>query len=326
MTKRLLTSLCVLFTLLSKGQTGQTPARLTVVSITASENTGQDYSPWLNDDLSKPVQSAWSANAKWVQVTLKLEKKSLISNLSLYDADGSFTDKPALLYAMNGSQRVLIGSFDGSAYNSWVTLTPFQPIVADAIMIYKYGNNIPQKIKAFGQPVTAATTIPRPLDLLTLASAKDNPVTGEDYSAYLNDNIANLVPTYWEPANFQWTDVTIKFSKKSLLTKLDLYDFEGTFESAPAQIYAINGKEKTLIGTFTGDSYRVFKPYTLTEPLVADGIVIHKYCNNIPVKIRAYGKVLPTDPLDAILYAQERVKVTSVSRRVRPRHKVTPPI
>ncbi|GAB3795640.1 hypothetical protein GCM10028819_11890 [Spirosoma humi] len=312
MVKGLLTFFCVLCTLLSKGQTGSAPTRLTVVSVTASENTGQDYSPWLSDDLGKPVQSVWGTNAKWVQVTLKLEKKCLLANLSLYDADGSFTDKPALLYAMNGSQRVLIGSFDGSAYNSWVTLTPFQPIVADAIMIYKYGNNIPQKIKAFGQPITAATAIPRPLDLLTLASAKDNPVTGEDYSAYLNDNIASLVPTYWEPANFQWTDVTIKFSKKSLLTKLDLYDFEGTFESAPAQIYAVNGKEKTLIGTFTGDSYMVFKPYTLTEPLVADGIVIHKYCNNIPVKIRAYGKVLPADPLDAILYAQERVKITSV--------------
>ncbi|GAB3771194.1 hypothetical protein GCM10028818_09710 [Spirosoma horti] len=283
------------------------------MSVIASENTGQDYSPWLNDDLTKQVQSVWTGNDKWVQVTLKLEKKSLLSTLSLYDAEGSFTDKPALLYAITGNQRILIGSFDGTTYKNWVTLTPFQPLVADAIMIYKYGNNIPQKIKAFGQPITATTTIPHPLDLLTLASAKDNPVTGEDYSAYLNDNIATLVPTYWEPANFQWTDVTIKFSKKSLLTKLDLYDFEGTFESAPAQIYAVNGKEKTLIGTFTGDSYRVFKPYTLTEPLVAEGIIIHKYCNNIPVKIRAYGKVLPADPLDAILYAQERVKVTSVA-------------
>lgn len=312
MMKTLLTSLCLLVTLLSKGQSGSTPVRLPIASITASENTGQDYSPWLNDDLSKQVQSAWGANAKWVQVTLKLEKKSLLSSLSLYDAEGSFTDKPALLYALSGNQRVLIGSFDGSSYASWVTLTPFQPLVADAIMIYKYGNNIPQKIKAFGQPLTATTTVPRPLDLLTLASAKDNPVTGENYSAYLNDNINSLVASYWEPANFQWTDVTVKFSKKSLLTKLDLYDFEGTFESAPAQIYALNGKEKTLIGTFNGDSYMVFKPYTLTEPLVADGIVIHKYCNNIPVKIRAYGKVLPTDPLDAIMATQERVKVTSV--------------
>ncbi|GAB3944725.1 hypothetical protein GCM10028805_12650 [Spirosoma harenae] len=322
MFKLLLSALLLL--LFTIGYTAAAPVRLKVVSITPSENTGQDYSPWLSDDLNKLVQSAWSNNENWVQVTLKLEKKSLISSLSLYDYEGSFSDKPALLYAMNGTQRVLIGSFDGSAYKSWVTLTPFQPLVADAIMIYKYGNNIPQKIKAFGQVITSATAIPQPLDLLTLASAKDKPVTGQNYSDYLNDDMAKLVQSYWEPSNFQWTDVTVKFSKKSLLTKLDLYDAEGTFESAPAQIYALNGKEKTLLGTFTGDKYMEFKSYPLTEPIVAEGIVIHKYCNNIPVKIRAYGKVLPVDPLDAILYAQERVNVTSVTSSLPTSQNYTP--
>ncbi|QDK77071.1 T9SS type A sorting domain-containing protein [Spirosoma sp. KCTC 42546] len=311
MIKLLLASTLMLVAIVA--QTQSLPVRLSVVSITPSENTGQDYSPWLSDDITNLVQSAWSDNAKWVQVTLKLEKKSLVSSLSLYDHEGSFSDKPALLYAMNGTQRVLIGSFDGSAYKSWVTLKPFQALVADAIMIYKYGNNIPQKINVFGQPITESTSIPRPLDLLKLVSAKDNPVTGADYSAYLNNDMNKLVPSYWQPENFKWTDVTIKFDKKSLLTKLDLYDTEGSFESAPAQVYALNGKEKTLIGTFTGDSYYEFKSYALTEPLVAEGIIIHKYCNNIPVKIRAYGKVLPTDPLDAILYAQERVNVTNVT-------------
>ncbi|MVM29798.1 T9SS type A sorting domain-containing protein [Spirosoma sp. HMF4905] len=311
MIRLLLAALLMLITIV--GKTAPAPVRLKIVSITPSENTGQDYSPWLSDDLNKLVQSAWSDNSKWVQVKLKLEKKSLISSLSLYDFDGSFPDQPALLYAMNGTQRVLIGSFDGSTYMNWVTLTPFQPVVADAIMIYKYGNNIPQKIRAFGEPITTTTTIPRPLDLLTFSSAKDKPVTGQDYSAYLNDDLNNLVPSYWQPSNSQWTDVTVKFTKKSLLTKLDLYDAEGTFESAPAQIYALNEKTKTLIGTFTGDKYMEFVSYPLKEPLVAESIVIHKYANNIPVKIRAYGKVLPDDPLDAILYAQERVIVKSVA-------------
>ncbi len=313
MLKSFLSILLLFFTTLVWGQTVPNPIRLNLVSVSASENTGQDYTPWLTDDLTKLVQNAWSGNAKWVQVTLKLEQKSLVSSLSLYDYEGTFADKPALIYALNGTQRVLIGSFDGSTYMNWVTLTPFEPLVADAIMVYKYGNNIPQKIKAFGQPIQATTAIPRPLDLLKLVSATDKPVTGEDYSAFLNDNLANLVPNCWLPSNSQWTDVTIKFDKKSLLTKLDLYDFEGTFESAPALIYALNGKEKTLLGSFNGDSYMVFKTMTPTEPMVAEGIVIHKYGNNIPVKIRAYGKVLPVDPLDAILYAQERVKVVSVT-------------
>lgn len=313
MFKPVLTALLILFTLTGWGQTAPASVRLKIISVSASENTGQDYSPWLSDNLSKLVQNAWSDNSRWVEVTLKLEKKSLISSLSLYDFEGTFADKPALLYAMNGSQRVLIGSFDGASYKQWVTLTAFQPLVADAIMIYKYGNNIPQKIRAFGQLVTATTVIPAPLDLLKFASVKDKPITGEDYSAYLNDNLDNLVAPYWQPANFQWTDVTVKFGQKSLLTKLDLYDFEGSFESQPALIYALNGKEKTLLGTFNGDSYREFRAYTPTEPLVAEAIIIHKYGNNIPVKIRAYGKVLPADPLDAIIYARERVKVTGVT-------------
>lgn len=308
----LLTIILVCGFILGRSQTNS-PQRLPIASVTPSENTGQDYSPWLSDNLNKLVQSAWSDNLKWTQVTLRLSKKSLVSSLTLYDLHDSFADKPALIYAMNGTQRVLIGSFTGEKYGEWITLTPVQPLVADAIMVYKFGNNIPQKIKAFGQPITETTVIPRPLDLLKIVSAKDKPLTGQDYSAYLNDNMANLVPSHWHPDNAKWTDVTIRFEKKSLLTKLELYDAEGSFESTPAEIYALNGKEKTLLGTFTGDLYQAFKTISLAEPRVAEGIVIHKYQNAIPLKIRAYGKALPDDPLDAILYEQERVKVISVT-------------
>ncbi|WP_375448052.1 T9SS type A sorting domain-containing protein [uncultured Fibrella sp.] len=313
MRKPLLVTLLILLTTHLWAQTNPAPVRLSITAVTPAENTGQDYSPWLNDNLNKLVQSAWSGNEKWTQVTLKLQQKSLVTSLSLYDYDGSFADKPALLYAMNGQQRVLIGAFTGESYKTWVTLTPPQPLVADAIMIYKYGNNIPQKLKAFGQPITPSITLPRPLDLLKLVSAKDKPVTGQNYSAYLNNDMNNLVPTHWSPDNAQWTDVTIAFEKKSLLTKLEAYDYEDSFEATPADIYAYNGKEKTLIGRFTGDGYMVFKTYTINEPLVAEGLIIHKYNNAIPVKLRAYGKVLPPDPLDAILYAQERVKVVAVT-------------
>ncbi|MBO0951755.1 T9SS type A sorting domain-containing protein [Fibrella forsythiae] len=316
MRKLLLGTILFFLAFLTQAQTNPAPVRLSITSVMPAENTGQDYSPWLNDNLNKLVQSAWSGNEKWVQVTLKLQQKSLVTSLSLYDYEGTFTDKPALLYAMNGTQRVLIGSFTGESYKAWVTLTPLQPLIADAIMIYKYGNNIPQKIKAFGQPITASTVIPKPLDLLKLVSATDKPVTGQNYSAYLNDDMSKLVPTHWSPDNQQWTDVTIKFDKKSLLTKLEAYDYEDSFEATPADIYAYNGKEKTLLGRFTGDSYMEFKTYAPSEPIVAEGLIIHKYNNAIPVKLRAYGKVLPADPLDAILYAQERVKVVAINTDV----------
>ncbi|WP_169788187.1 carbohydrate-binding protein [Rufibacter tibetensis] len=51
----------------------------------------------------------------------------------------------------------MIGTFTGEAYLSWITIKPSQPIVADAIIVYKYGNNIPQKIQAYGYPVTTTT-------------------------------------------------------------------------------------------------------------------------------------------------------------------------
>lgn len=312
MRTRLLTILLVGISTLLWSQT--TPSqRLSVVSVTPSENTGQDYSPWLSDDLNNLVESAWSENLKWTQVQLKLEHKSLITSVSLYDYNDSFADKPALIYALNGTQRILIGAFTGERWAEWVDLAPAQPILADGLLVYKFGNYIPQKIKVFGKPNPAATDIPRPLNLLKLVSAKDKPATGHDYSNYLNDDLNQLVPHHWHPDNFTWTDVTIKFEKKSLLTKLELYDAEGSNEDKPAEIYALNGKEKTLIGIFTGDQYMAFKTYDLAEPLVADGIVMRKYNNGIPVKIRAYGRILPDDPLDAILHEQERVKVTQVT-------------
>lgn len=272
--------------------------RLHFISVTPSENTGQNYAPWLSDDLNNLVQSVGGTNLKWTQVTLKLAKKSLISSLKLYCRDNRFADKPAQIYAMNGTQRILIGSFKGGKKEEWVTLTPFQPLVADVIMVYKYGNDIPQKINAYGQIITSTTVIPRPLEPLKMASATDFPVTGQNYSNYLNDNLKKLVPPYLHPSNAKWTDVTILFEKPSLLTKLDLYDGDDSFVATPAEIYALNNGEKTLIGTFTGESYRQFKAYNLTESRVAEGIVIRKYNNAIPLKIKALGLELPDDPLE----------------------------
>jgi hypothetical protein len=48
----------------------QTEQRLTFVSVQPSEDTGQDYSPWLSDNLDSLVQHAWQNNFKYVDVTL----------------------------------------------------------------------------------------------------------------------------------------------------------------------------------------------------------------------------------------------------------------
>jgi len=131
--------------------------KLKIVSVKPSKNTGMDYTPWLNDDLSDLIEKTWKPNNnKWVEVTLQLEHKSKVNKISLYDFEGVFTDKPAEIYAVNGKQNTLLGLFKGESYKEWVDLLLKEPIIADAIMIRKYGNNIPQKINVYGKIISAA--------------------------------------------------------------------------------------------------------------------------------------------------------------------------
>ncbi len=273
------------------------PQRLSLVSVTPAENTGQSYAPWLSDDLNNLIQPVGGPNLKWTQVHVKLGQKSLLSSLKLYCQKSNFANQSALFYALNGSQRILIGAFKSGKDGEWVTLTPFQPLVADALLVYKFGNNIPQKIQAFGEVMTPTTALPRPLKLLDLKSVSANPETGQDYKNFLQKKPKQLVPLYNNPNNERWTDITITFDKRSLLTQLDLYDGDDSFAQTPAEIYALNGTERTLIGLFTGDLFRAFKICPLPTPDVADGIVIRKYNNAMPLKVMAYGQELPADPL-----------------------------
>lgn len=180
----LLLSAMIFLHVISCGQTG---GRIQITSITPSENTGQDYSSWFNDDLNQLVPNCWtSANFKWIDVTLELAGKSKITKLSLYDFEGTFSDNPASIYARNGSQTTLIGTFTGELYKAFVELVPDQPITADAIVIHKYCNNIPQKIQVFGTPydeggpANPAEPLPRAVitfDNLPNKTAGDPPFT-----------------------------------------------------------------------------------------------------------------------------------------------------
>jgi endoglucanase len=139
-----------------------------ITSITPSISTGQDYSPWLDDDLNNLVQNSWNpTNFQYVDVTLRLAKSAVLSRLSLFDYQGTFLQQPATIYAQNGSQRTLIGTFTGELYNQYVNLAVAGSVTADAIVIHKYCNNIPVKIKVFGRtgttPTTPTTTTPQPV-------------------------------------------------------------------------------------------------------------------------------------------------------------------
>ena len=198
---------------------GQTGGRIPITSITPSENTGQDYSSWFSDDLNNLVPNCWTgANFKYIDVTLELAAKSKITKLSLYDYEGIFTDNPASIYARNGNQTTLIGTFTGELYRSFVDIVPDNPITADAIIIHKYCNNIPEKIFVFGSadtapdPVPPANPIPRAVltfDQLPnktagdppfiLAASSSNPQTALQFAS---SNTAVVALNY---SNGSWT-------------------------------------------------------------------------------------------------------------------------
>jgi hypothetical protein len=309
--KKVILSLLLGFTAFSAFT--QTEERITIISATPSEATGQDYSSWLSDDLNNLVPNAWTGNSKWVDVTLKLEKKALISRLSFYDYEGVFTDKPAYIYVLNGTQKIFLGLFEGLTYKTFVDLKLTQPLVGDAILVHKFGNNIPQKIKVFGQAITATTVIPVVEDRIKLLSISASENTGQDYTPWLNDDLNSMVANAWT-GNSKWVDVTVKLAQKALINKISLYDFEGVFTDYPALIYAQNGTQKTLLATFDGSTYKTWVSYKPGQSVLADAIVVHKFSNNIPQKINVYGQAVLTDPLDVpAAPAEERVKITAAT-------------
>jgi endoglucanase len=138
----------------------QTPSRVMISSITPSVSTGQDYSSWLSDDLSRLVPDVWAhVNMQYIDVKLKLQAKTNVTKVSLYDYTGVFTSTPAYVYSVNGTTRTLIGTFTGALYMAWVDLAPATALLTDTIVIRKYGNCIPQKVNIYGTPAGLSTPI-----------------------------------------------------------------------------------------------------------------------------------------------------------------------
>ncbi|MBX0290504.1 T9SS type A sorting domain-containing protein [Hymenobacter sp. HSC-4F20] len=141
----------------------QTETRVSITAITPSVNTGQDYSPWLNDNLTDLVRNHWEpANFQYIDVTLPLAQRTTLTRVRLYDVEGSFADNPASIYALSGGQRTLLGTFTGALYQQWVELRPAASVTAEAIIVRKYCNNIPQKIQVFGYASGPAAPSPTP--------------------------------------------------------------------------------------------------------------------------------------------------------------------
>ena len=295
-------TLLVLLFLFSVVGFSQTATRVQISNITPSENTGQNYTPWLNDDLTSLVQSVWGNNLKWVDVKLTLEKRTKVTKLSLYDFEGTFSDNPVTIYGLDGTTKTIIGTFQGLTYMQFVDIIVTNPFDIDAIIIRKYGNNIPQKIRIFGTAATtAATVVAAPTVVTTnptppvvsaprvkIIDIKAGENTGQDYTPWLNDDLNSLVASAWG-SNAKWVDIRLTLANRTKITKLSLYDFEGIFKDNPASIFALDGNTRVFLGLFEGLTYKQFVDITVAIPVDADAIIIRKYGNNIPQKVQVYG-------------------------------------
>ncbi|MCY7353193.1 MAG: T9SS type A sorting domain-containing protein [Cytophagaceae bacterium] len=288
----------------------QTEERLKVAAITTSAETGQDYSPWLNDDLTKLVASVWQDNLVYVDVILRLEKKSQITRLSLYDFEGTFPDKPAYIYALNGTSKTLLGTFDGAAYLKWVDIKVATPILAEAIVVYKHGNNIPQKIKIFGYPTAQNTTTTNPVDPVIPGLGSKIPVDAKRWYQLNNaekgldelfdgKTAGRVELGYGKVLNNYDAYYPLRDGEEMTLTGVRFYDGEGSNKDAPLTLSVITDRwERVPIATFTGEQYNMWVgPYPTRQSadfkldvVIPNARYLVLNCSTgFPVEIELYG-------------------------------------
>lgn len=278
----------------TQGTTPLPQSRLYFQSATPSENTGQNYNQWLNDNLDSTIDWGNQNSFKYIDVLLKFPQRNLVSKFSFWDTEGEFSSNPAYFYALKikgkDTVKTYLGIFTGPTYNTWVDLNLDAPVMADAILVHKYSRYIPQKINAYGEPILAdpLDTIVPPDGRIKIVSLSASDSTGQDYSPLMNDNLDSLIQGNWTAANYIYTDITLKLEKKSKVGRLVFYNAD-KFTDHPALIYAKNDTIKTLIGQYTGTVYHDFITMTPVDSLIADAIEIHKYSNNLPNKIKVYG-------------------------------------
>ncbi len=127
-------------------------------------------------------------------------------------------------------------------------------------------------------------------EFVPIVAITESVLTGQDYAPWQDDDLHHLVQNCWLPTNFQYVDVTLKLQHPTVLSRISLFDFEGVFTAMPATIYAQSGSQRTLLGTFTGEKYYQYVSLAAAGNLTVDAIVIHKYCNNIPMKVKVFGR------------------------------------
>lgn len=228
----------------------QTVVQLTVTSAKPNINTGQDYSPWLNNNINDVVQPVWGPGTQvWVDVTLKLSEHSIIKRLSFYDTEDSWPNQPDTIFALNGTKLTMIGTFTGTQYDVWHGFSVIPPTQADAIVIRKFGNNNPAKVRIFGYS-DVSTAADANLSAITLStgtlSPAYNPLT-QTYTATVPNNVTSITTT----PTVEQTGATVTVNGKAVAS--------GTASQAIPLVVGAN----TITYSVTSTDKTVVRPYTV---------------------------------------------------------------
>ena len=294
----------------SLNASAQTEQRIKFTSITSSVNTGQDFSPWLNDNLDSLVQDVWQNNFIWVDLTLPLTQHSIITRFMFYDYEGVFTSAPDSIYALNGTTKTFLGTFTGPNYMIFDSLNLATPVQADAIIIHKYSNNIPQKVEIFGYPdgppfadSSASTTPPAdtakivqiPIDTtrwyqLDNVSSSLGALTDGDTTTMVNTGWGKLITNY--DAYYP-----IAPGERIDLYKIKFFSYEGGLGPYPLTVSVIDSTgTRTNIASYVGNVYNSWVgPYpgdttfTLNQPLKNVRYIVLNCWYGFPTEMQLYG-------------------------------------
>jgi len=267
-----------------------------------------DYTPWFNDDVDSLVQEVWLNNFVWVDLTLKLAQHSKITRFSFYDWEGVFTDAPDSIYALNGTKKTFLGTFTGPNYMVWQPLVLDSAIEADAIVMHKYSNNIPQKVEIFGYPDTVAKVAPpAPIDTqivkIPIDSARwfqlDNSSNG--LGGLSNGILTDMVNTGYGKMITNYDAYYPVLTGENIdLYKIRFYNYEGSLGPYPLTVSVIDSAgNRTNIATYTGGSYMTWLgPYgdttsTLHVPMKNVKFIVLNCWYQFPAEMELYGHYTP---------------------------------
>jgi len=313
-----------------------TTVHLRYTSITKGFDDGINYTPWFSDSVDTLIENSWiPANGNYNDVTLHLHAASKIKKLSLFDWQGTFEEHPATIYAQKGSVKTLLYTFTGPSYYTFEDTTFATPIDADAIVVHKWSNNIPQKVFVYGYetgpPDTTTITPPPPPPPVDTTGLVKIPITPNRWYQLtsassgldaLFDGVIDVdVNTGWGKVISEYDSYyPVKDGEVIQLSKVKFFSYQGGMDP-PLTLDIINSHGQRIhVASFSGFHYYTWLgPYpdrdtdgdakfnldsTITD---IKYLVLHTY-GSFPTEMELYGHYTPPAAIPPMVKRDVKLK------------------